>query len=1376
MKGSAGPVSFLATLIALLALAAPAFAAPEWGLAVSHHNAYGAQRASCPGGIESLPGEPFCGVDPFTGSGTVLSRESGLNEYKITVTNTGSMETAGPVTVVDKLPAGIVVAGSKSGPPGWFQAGGPGWGPGTTEGDCTIASDGGAVTCVRQEAPFTLAAGTSFPPIVIHVNVNANATSAADLVSVSGGGAATVSASDPTTVTEAVPFGINRFTTSAVDALGVPFTAAAGHPFAASAELVLNYTPSLVGGGLHPVPLSTAGGGPKSVTVDLPPGFVGNPQAAAQCPLSVLARGPVIQCPPASAVGYADVVTEEGLIVGGVARPFSPILNRESAPLVYNLQPAPGHPAEFGLRYASGAALFLSGKVRSDGDYGLTISGDGIDGVVPKLLASKFTFCENGATQVEGAEGVTDSCNPVSAQSQAFLTNPAKCSTSAPTTTVRSVPWTAPATEVSKTVFTGTNLVEEKASEAESFVTGCDSPELSSRWNASSIGLIPETRQADAPMGMRFDLATPQNSEAGKLATPELKNTTVVLPKGMSISPSAAAGLEACADAQIALHSLSAGLCPDGSQVGTAEAFTPLLSASPVAEGGGYVGERLVCTSGTWNGRPALSYQWLRNGSAISGANGREYTVQKADEGKSLQCQVAATNAGGSSVAVSREVVVAEAVFNEEGEFVGYKEPANTPLQQTRLASPSGTVSVGHELSCANAIWKGEPAFAYAWLRNGAPIAGAEAAQYTLTAADEGTAVQCQVTATNAGGSVLADGEAAVVSPQPTTLPPLLGAPVQGKVFIGSPLCSPCTIQDAQEGHIFRLFIELTDHERGVIVKLPGTVAANPATGQLTATFDNNPQLPLEDIQLAFKGGPRATLATPQTCGEAKTTSDLTPWSSEPGIHEAQGTPDAFPSSSFNVDWDGHGGVCPSSVPFAPGFLAQTASSAAGAFTPFTVEFSRGDREQDLGGVSVQTPPGLLGKIAGIPQCPEAQANAGSCSPESQIGTSTAQAGAGPDPFTVSGGRVYLTGPYKGQPFGLSIVVPAVAGPFNLGNVVVRAAIAVNPSTGQLTVASDPLPQIQDGVPLRLRRVKVEVNRPNFIFNPTNCAAQNVVATLTGVPLNAGESVKSSGSSSAFAAGGCASLPFAPSFSASTQGMTSKANGASLDVKIATTPGEANIQKVDAQLPKLLPARLTTLQKACTDAQFAANPAGCPAASDVGSATAHTPVLSNPLVGPAYLVSHGGAAFPDLEVVLQGEGITLVLDGGTNIKNGITYSRFETVPDAPISSFELNLPQGPHSALATNLPAKARHSLCGQKPTMPTTITAQNGKQVIQRTRIAVTGCKASKPLTRAQLLAKALKTCKKLKPKKKRHACEASARKKYGLAKKAKKRSRGGY
>jgi len=245
----------------------------------------------------------------------------------------------------------------------------------------------------------------------------------------------------------------------------------------------------------------------------------------------------------------------------------------------------------------------------------------------------------------------------------------------------------------------------------------------------------------------------------------------------------------------------------------------------------------------------------------------------------------------------------------------------------------------------------------------------------------------------------------------------------------------------------------------------------------------------------------------------------------------------------------------------------------------------------------------------------------------------------------------------------------------------------------------------------------VSIDRPGFVFNPTNCAQQHIAATITATQgANAGVS-------SPFAVAGCKGLPFKPRFTVSTGATASKANGASLHVQVRTAPGEANIAKVKVDLPKQLPSRLSTLQKACTAAVFEANPAGCPAASLVGSATATTPILSSRLAGPAYLVSHGGAAFPDLDIVLQGEGVTIVLTGNTTIKKGVTSSTFKAVPDAPVTKFDLVLPTGPHSILTAFLPRNAKGSLCGQKLTVPDVFTGQNGAELHQTTKIAVTGC-----------------------------------------------------
>jgi hypothetical protein len=544
---------------------------------------------------------------------------------------------------------------------------------------------------------------------------------------------------------------------------------------------------------------------------------------------------------------------------------------------------------------------------------------------------------------------------------------------------------------------------------------------------------------------------------------------------------------------------------------------------------------------------------------------------------------------------------------------------------------------------------------------------------------------------------------------------PVLNEPIEGHVYVAQPRCggpgqSPCTSADAMNGNLFGLYLEAGAERSGVVIKLAATASVDPGTGRLTARFLENPQFPVNEVAVHLWGGPRAPLANPRQCGAASANADLTPWSSPV-------TPDAIVGSPpFTVDWDGNGGPCPATLPFAPTLVAGPIKLSAGGFSPFTLTLTRGDRQQDLGRLQVRLPAGLLGMLSKVSLCGEPQAAQGACGEASKVGTIWVAAGSGPHPLWVQG-RVYLTGSYAGAPFGLSVVVPAVAGPFNLGNVVERSRIDIDPHTSAITITSDPLPQFLDGVPLRIQTLNVAVEREGFMFNPTNCEAKQITTVLEAV-----QGATASPAAS-FAAEGCKGLPFKPGFAVSTQSKTSKKNGASLDVKVTSGPGQANIGKTVVSLPKQLPARLTTLQQACPEATFVANPATCPAGSNVGTAKAVTPVLNGPLSGPAYLVSHGGAAFPDLVIVLQGQGIRLDLVGGTSIKKGITTSTFSSVPDAPITSFELKLPEGPHSALTATLPAKAKGSLCGTKLVVPTTLTGQNGAQIKQNTKIAISGC-----------------------------------------------------
>jgi hypothetical protein len=565
----------------------------------------------------------------------------------------------------------------------------------------------------------------------------------------------------------------------------------------------------------------------------------------------------------------------------------------------------------------------------------------------------------------------------------------------------------------------------------------------------------------------------------------------------------------------------------------------------------------------------------------------------------------------------------------------------------------------------------------------------------------------------------------------------------------------------------------------GVFLKLVGNVSlcesagevldgkTCEAVGQLITRFSETPELPFTDFKLAFSGGAQAALDTPTQCGEHTTRSDFTPWSTRT-------VADAFPSSNFAISSGPGGSACPSgTLPFSPSLIAGSTTDQAGGFTSFSLLLQRGDGQQRIEKLSFKAPQGLAGMISVVPVCPEPQASQGACSAVSQIGHATVASGPGPYPLTIPQpgdpeSPIYLTGPYQGAPFGLTIVTHVLAGPFDLGTIITRAKIEVDPHTAQITVTTDPLPQVIDGVPTDLRLVDSVIDRPGFMFNPTNCDASSFAGTAWGAPPPGTNGPGASAAiGSHFQVGSCQSLKFDPNFKVSTSGKTSKANGASLDAKVIYPTGalpanqatsQANIAKVRVELPKQLPSRLTTLQKACTAAQFNANPAGCPSASVIGHASAITPVLPVALVGPAYFVSNGGEAFPNLIMVLQGDGVRIDLVSDTFIsKAGITSSTFKQLPDAPVTSFDLTLPQGKYSALAAN------GNLCTSKLTMPSEFTGQNGAVFKQSTKITVTGCAKTRILTRAQKLAKALKACHKVRSRARRRACAARAHRRYG-------------
>lgn len=870
----------------------------------------------------------------------------------------------------------------------------------------------------------------------------------------------------------------------------------------------------------------------KSLVVDLPPGLVGNPQATPKCSADFLRL--FQSCPADTQIGvmhYTLPVAAGPPVVLGTP--------------LYNMVPESGRVAELGFvnTYLVNPQVHILASVRTGGDYGVRTevprlpgnlhpsdAGVEIWGVPedPSHDSQRGSVLDpnGGCLDVNGVS--TGSC-PSHLPPRPFLSNPTQCSTPVSVSmTVDS--YQAPGQFIAPLISTP------------QLMTGCDKLPFD-----PSISLKPATASAGAPAAYSVDLHLPQSDSPIVPQTADLKKATVTLPEGVTVSPPAADGLQACSDAQIALNDASEPTCPDASKIGSVQINSPLLAG-----------------------------------------------------------------------------------------------------------------------------------------------------------------------------------------------------PIEGGVYEGT--------QTPQ--HLLRVFIVAQGF--GVLVKLPGSVDLDQQTGRITATFDNNPQLPFEDFLLTFKGGPRAPLSNPRSCGTKTTTATLTSYAGQT----------ATATSSFVISKDGNGAPC-TPYAFSPTLAAGTINPAAGMFSPFGLQLQRTDNDGEFRSLaSLSLPPGLLADVGSVSvRCTEAQADAHACPAESHIGSVNVGAGAGSDPIYVPG-DVYLmggfsSGPFAGDPFGLAVVVHATAGPFDLGYVVVKAGLQVH-DDGSITTQTEPFPSILQGVPLRLKDIRVSLDRPDFILNPTSCAQMAIAGTVTSIEG------QSAGVSSPFQVGECARLAFKPSFSASTSAKTSKADGASLHVHLATSQGpssahpEANIAKVNVQLPKVLPSRLTTLQQACTAGQFERDPAGCPSGSFVGTAIAHSPILRSQLAGPAILVSHGGVAFPDLVLVLQGEGIRLDLTGHTQIKNGITFSRFETVPDAPVSSFDLNLPQGPHSVLAANgnlcantktvtttrrvtrrVKGHSRKVTIRVKKTvatpllMPTTITGQNGAVLSQRTKIAVGACAAAKRATRARAEAK---------------------------------------
>ncbi|HEY4094706.1 MAG TPA: hypothetical protein VGM33_04305 [Baekduia sp.] len=845
-------------------------------------------------------------------------------------------------------------------------------------------------------------------------------------------------------------------TVTLTDASGNPQPQAGAHP-----DLNVNVALNTEAGRYGTEPAESL----KDLSVELPPGLLGDPQALPTC----------------SNADFQHNTCDRRAMVGVEAFDWSALAGLPPAPAnvpVFNLEPPKGVAAQLGFQVTT-VSVIIDVRVESDGTYNIAADVSGISSVL-QVYATNLTLW--GVPADHNGEGpnpfyaggippITSYGAPGPGPRTAFIDSPTRCG--APLgASVRIDSWQHPGAFVTANPDVSAGL------------TGCDALSFQ-----PSISVQPSTRVAGAPAGYTVDVDVPQTlTDADGLATPHLKDATVVLPPGVNISPSAATGLGACSDAQLAMSSIDADTCPPSATIGTVRIDTPVLPD-----------------------------------------------------------------------------------------------------------------------------------------------------------------------------------------------------PLVGKIYLGTQESS-----DPASGKMYRMFVTASGH--GVRVKLRGAISADPATGQLTTTFADNPQLPFSRLELVLQDGDRAPLVNPTVCGTQTATGSLTSWAGQT----------AAVSSTFAIDQG-----CPTGR-FAPSATAGTLIPVAGAFSPFTTTVARSDADQELSRVRVDLPPGLLGDVGSVPLCPDAAAAAGTCDPSSRLGSTTVQAGSGAAPFTL-GGTVSLAGPYEGAPFSLSIAVPAKAGPIDLGLVVVRAPLKVDGTHAQASAISDPLPTIVGGVPLKLRSVTVTLDRPGFTFNPTDCNAAQV-----GVHADSVAGL-SSDTAVPFGLTGCDRLGYTPrlSLGLTGKGQTTDDKHPALAAHLTTLRADANTQAVSVTLPLSLALDPDNANGLCEPADAAA--ARCPAASVVGHAAAVTPILGHPLAGPVYFVrgeridpksGRTIKTLPKLYVPLSGaDGIEVDLHADSEVQDDHLVTTFAAVPDAPVADFTLNIDGGAHGILVVS-----NADLCQGEQVAAARFTGQNGK------------------------------------------------------------------
>jgi len=551
---------------------------------------------------------------------------------------------------------------------------------------------------------------------------------------------------------------------------------------------------------------------------------------------------------------------------------------------------------------------------------------------------------------------------------------------------------------------------------------------------------------------------------------------------------------------------------------------------------------------------------------------------------------------------------------------------------------------------------------------------------------------------------------------------PLVADPLEGALYLAAQGDNPF-------GSLLAVYLVIRSEQYGVLIKQAGSVDPDPASGRIVSTFEEIPQVPFSELTVRFREGPRAPLVTPPTCGTYTAQAELTPWSGTAPLPDAP---------TFKITSGPNGSGCPAGgvPPFAPGFTAGSVDNTAGEFSPFTMRLTRADGEQDITRFDAVLPDGLTGKIAGIPQCPEAALAAAaaksgraelaspSCPASSQIGRVLVGAGVGPA-LTYVPGQIYLAGPFGGAPLSLAVITPAVAGPFDVGTVVTREALDLDPDNAQVSVdgaASDPIPHILEGIPLKVRDLRVFVDRPGFTLNPTSCEPKAVQATVFGGfadPFSAADDVPV-GVSERFQAASCGNLAFEPRLVLRLKGATKRGKNPGLRAELTSRDGDANLKGAIVTLPPSQFIDNAHISNPCTRVQFADG--RCPKRSVLGRARAFTPLLDAPLEGPVYFRSNGGERkLPDLVVALKGQFDFNLVIAILQAKKGRVRTKVLNAPDVPVEKFVLRMSGGNRGLLENS------EYLCRKKQRAYLNLIAQNGRRHKTRPAVKTPSCARKK-------------------------------------------------